>query len=630
MCGITGFINDTTVSNTERMEGITSAMVQSLSHRGPDSSGVWVNATDGIALGHSRLSILDISQAGHQPMISQSGQYVMTYNGEIYNYKSLSKRLRNEGIEFKGNSDTEVLLEAIASWGLIPTLHSINGMFALAIWDRQSKQLFLVRDRIGKKPLYYGWQGGNFYFASETRAIRQHPDFHSKIDENALTSFFRYSYIPNPQCIYKDIQKLPQGSYAVIDTQKKNVAVNNYWCINQGHSDSKKNRLSDSETIAEADELIQSSVSKRLMGDVSVGAFLSGGVDSSLVVAHMQKASTCPVKTFTIGFQEEKFNEANEAKAIAQHLGTQHSEYYVSSKELLESIPDLVKTFDEPFGDISQLPSFIVCKLARREVTVCLSGDGGDELFCGYDRYYSAVKKWDRLSKSPDPFRQAASIILKQIGHLHQSNDAWQRLTRLLQAKSSFDIFKLRSERLAIANMILRKEYRISMIEDEKINEEKTECDPMELMMRHDIRNWLVDDILVKMDRSSMANSLEVRNPLLDYLFVEYALSLPLKYKYRDGVSKWLLKQCLQQYVPENLTSKTKKGFSIPISDWLRGPLRDWAEDLLSSSTISEFGYLEEKTIKNIWKSFINGNNRYRNTIWNIIVFHSWMKNNEI
>ena len=630
MCGITGYLEVGAASNQDELESVTRQMVGALAHRGPDSSGVWASAPEGVALGHARLSILDLSSAGHQPMVSQCGRYVITYNGEIYNFHALSRRLINEGVQFQGNSDTEVLLEAISRWGLERTLEAANGMFAFAVWDQQRKQLFLARDRLGKKPLYYGWQHGIFYFTSELRALRRHPRFNCEIDRDALAEYFRYAYIPCPQSIYQDIPKLPQGNFLTVDPTSRASRMTNYWSISDIDCQADATKFpADHEIVASCNDLIRQSVQSRLVSDVPLGAFLSGGIDSSLVVAHMQAVSQRPARTFTIGFHEEKFNEAPQAKAIAQHLGTEHTEYYVSADELTQYIPDLALSYDEPFADISQLPSFVVCKLAKQHVTVCLSGDGGDELFCGYNRYQSAVQKWKNLAKWPQSLRSAASNIMTPLRPLRAKDDSFNRLANLLACRSAMDVFRLRQQRLVIGEDLVQGSSQRGTRIDESDNYTADPLPPLEQMMRHDIRNWLADDILVKMDRASMANSLEIRNPLLDYQFVSYALALPLHYKQRAGYSKWLLKQCLKCYAPEELTKGEKRGFSVPISQWLKGPLRDWAEALLDPVKIADAGFLDTEMTQSLWQSFLKGQNRYRNVIWSIIMFQAWLDQNK-
>ncbi|NBB80849.1 MAG: asparagine synthase (glutamine-hydrolyzing) [Verrucomicrobia bacterium] len=626
MCGIAGYTIARPSGSADEMQGVMQRMVASLSHRGPDGSGTWVSAPDGVALGHARLSILDLSQAGHQPMVSQCGRYVISYNGEIYNFPELSRQLNDEGVHFLGNSDTEVLLEAISHWGLERALAAANGMFAFAVWDKQSRQLMLARDRLGKKPLYYGWQHGNFFFSSELRALRQHPDFKGEIDRNALASFFRYAYIPCPDTIYHGIHKLPQGNYLTIDPATHSIRMKSYWSIDNIECTTDVSGFPDDrEIVTSCNDLIRQSVKSRLVSDVPLGAFLSGGIDSSLVVAHMQAVSQEPARTFTIGFHEEKYNEAPRAKAIAAHLGTQHTEYYVSANELIEYIPDLALTYDEPFADISQLPSYVVCKLARQEVTVCLSGDGGDELFCGYNRYQSAVDKWDRLARWPQSLRSAAAQLLAPLRPLRARNDGYHRFNQLLRCRSAMDLFRLREQRLVIAETLVLGAGNTGTTNNSAGFCPDSPLSALEQMMRHDVRNWLPDDILVKMDRASMASSLEVRNPLLDYKFVGYALQLPLGYKLRGGSAKWLLKECLKRYVPEELTKGEKRGFSVPISQWLKGPLREWAEALLDTNKIAKEGYLNPAMTRSLWKSFHNGQNRYRNIVWSIIMFQEWL-----
>jgi asparagine synthase (glutamine-hydrolysing) len=626
MCGITGFIMAQNSHTDPQLRTITQTMLSRLSHRGPDSSGIWTNEAEGVALGHTRLSILDLSPAGHQPMISKDGRLIITFNGEIYNYLEIALELESTGASFEGHSDTEVLLQAIASWGIRRTLEKANGMFAFAVWDNHKKELTLARDRFGKKPLYYGWQGSTFFFSSELRALKTHPCFKATINRDALACYFRYSYIPSPYCIYKDIRKLEQGSYVTINPKKRQMPTSEFWSLKEvaeKHSN-QLTGITEAEAIQLTNQKIRESVQLRLISDVPVGAFLSGGIDSSLVVSHMQALSSRPAKTFTIGFNEKKYDEAPAAKAIAQHLGTEHTECYIGTNELQDYIPTLSTVYDEPFSDISQLPSYLVCKLAREQVTVALSGDGGDEFFCGYDRYTLALKKWSKLQSMPKHLRKSIAMIMTIASRMAKNSDQISRNARLFYADSAVDVFNLRNERLENATNLVIGSKRIETQHQAKAALAALPTE-IEQMMQLDISTWLSDDILVKMDRASMANSLEVRNPLLDYNFATHALSLPLHIKSQNGTSKWLLKQCLKEYIPNNLTDGPKRGFSVPISQWLRGPLRDWAEDLLSESRLKHDGYINPNAAKWLWLNFLKGNNRYRSAIWSLIMFQAWL-----
>jgi len=627
MCGIVGFINVQKKWGKDQLDQHIQRMTQTLAHRGPDSSGIWTDPDSGIALGHARLAILDLSPKGHQPMQSQNGKYIITYNGEIYNYKELTKELQQFGAHFYGSSDTEVLLEAITQWGVVNTLKKCNGMFSFALWSKEERKLIIARDRMGKKPLYYGWSKKSFIFSSELQALRAFPDFYPEINRDALAAYFRHSYIPTPYSIYTGINKLEAGCIAIITPEKKRTEIQPYWSLQATaqHGISHPLDISEKEAIDLLDDQIKKSVELRLVSDVPLGAFLSGGIDSSTVVAQMHRLIGNKTKTFTIGYEEKRFNEAPFARAIAKYLGTEHTELQVKADDVLNTIPTLANVYDEPFADVSQLPTYIVCKLARQTVTVSLSGDGGDELFCGYDRYFSALKKWDRIASIPFGLRKCGSDLLHPASKLFPENDWLSRSAALLKCQNATNLFLLRSERMHNAETLVCDSQRLPPSKHQ-LSAGEISKNPLEQMMFIDTAGWLMDDILVKMDRASMANSLEVRNPLLDPDFIALAFSIPLQLKTKDSQRKYILKQSLLRHLPKELIERPKRGFAVPISDWLRGPLKDWAEHLIQIS--SDQDMLNHKTVKWLWNQFQKGNNRYRMAIWSILMFLAWEEQN--
>jgi asparagine synthase (glutamine-hydrolysing) len=650
MCGISGFYS----KSLSTFNNVILKMNLAISHRGPNSSGTWNDKNSGIILGHQRLSIIDLSEAGNQPMQSNSGRFVLTYNGEIYNHLEIRHELKknNFNSKWQGNSDTETLLQAIDYWGLEITLQKIEGMFAFGLWDKKTHCLTLVRDRIGEKPLYFGWQGKGdnkvFIFGSELKALKAHPEFKGEIRRDSIALQLRHNYIPAPYSIYKDIFKLPPGHYLELkESDLKNSSLPNsrtYWSLIETAIYGKNNQLTNSEENIQKDleELLQSSVKKQMISDVPLGAFLSGGVDSSVLVALMQSQSNLPVKTFTIGFNEEDYNEANHAKKIAKHLGTNHTELHVSSKRAMEVIPKIPLIYDEPFSDSSQIPTFLVAQLASKQVKVALTGDAGDELFCGYNRYLMSKKFWNIISLIPSPCRKILSSGLKIL-----SSQNWQKISNFLPSSSRYHNFgdkiykgvdALKAKTLSDLYYILSSHWQnpteivFSTKEPATIFNELIprlkDLNNQEKMMALDFVTYLPDDILVKVDRASMACSLETRIPFLDHKLIEYVWKIPHFLKYRDGQGKWILRQILKKYVPKNLTERPKMGFGVPIDTWLRGPLRDWAENLLDEKRLNEEGYFNTKLIRDKWTEHLSGKRNWQHHLWDILMSQAWIDAN--
>jgi asparagine synthase (glutamine-hydrolysing) len=647
MCGISGFYSKSSFKSNE----IIKKMNLAIHHRGPDDTGIWQDDNAGIFFGHQRLSIIDLSKAGHQPMISNSGRFILTYNGEIYNHLKIRKELEkiNSNIIWRGNSDTETILEAIDFWGIELTLRKTEGMFAFGLWDQKTRSLTLARDRIGEKPLYFGWQGkgGNkvFLFGSELKALKAHPEFRAEIRRDSIALQLRHNCIPAPYSIYKDIFKLLPGHYLELkESDLKNSLLPNsqtYWSLIETAIYGNNNQLTNSENNIQKDleELLQSSVKKQMISDVPLGAFLSGGVDSSVLVALMQSQSNLPVKTFTIGFSEEDYNEADHAKKIAKHLGTNHTELYVSSKRAMEVIPKIPLIYDEPFSDSSQIPTFLVAQLASKQVKVALSGDAGDELFCGYNRYLMSKKLWNIASLIPLSCRKILSSGLKIL-----SSQNWQRISKVLPSSSQYHnigdkIYKgvdaLKAKTLSDLHYILSSHWQnpteivfntkqSATIFNEFIPMLK-DLNDQEQMMALDFVTYLPDDILVKVDRASMASSLETRIPFLDHKLIEYVWKIPHSLKYRNGKGKWILRQILNKYVPKNLTERPKMGFAVPIDTWLRGPLRDWAENLLNEKRLSVEGYFNPKLIRDKWTEHLSGKRNWQYHLWDVLMFQAWI-----
>ena len=626
------------------MREIVSRMTLSLTHRGPDASGIWVNANSGIALGHRRLSIQDLSAAGAQPMTSADDRYVLIYNGEIYNFQKLSRELQSLGHRFRGNSDTEVLLTSVMQWGVDGALQRFQGMFALAIWDKLERTLVLARDRVGKKPVYYGKCADTLIFGSELKALRAHPNFDNSIDRNALALFLQHSWVPAPRSIYRKIHKLPAGHWLQIDASGKQKLTCYWSAADRAITGERKPFDGTLEEATDAlDELLQDAVGSRMIADVSLGSLLSGGYDSTTVTALMQHLSDTPVQTFNIGFSDSRYDESSYARSISQHLGTDHYEHVVSAQEALDLVPRLPTIYDEPFADASQIPTHIVSQLARTKVTVALSGDGGDELFAGYGRYPRAFRDMARWARVPASLRPHTARLLtgcQQVGwkllqptETASSMPAWRRIpsnldknTAALLAENELELFIRQRARIDNGADLVYGALQSGLTLNNLAEAAKLE-NPMQGMMLVDLCNYMVDDILVKVDRASMAVSLEARAPFLDNRVVEFAWSLPLNMRYGEDGGKLILRQLLKRYVPGKLTDRPKKGFGVPVADWLRTPLRDWAEELLEPGRMEQDGLLKTKAIQQIWKQHLCGWKDHSDLLWSTLMFQAWLRN---
>ncbi|MBS1808854.1 MAG: asparagine synthase (glutamine-hydrolyzing) [Acidobacteria bacterium] len=648
MCGIAGFFNRSQSTKQDDYALIAERMATALIHRGPDDSGIWLDTAQGIGLSQRRLSIVDLSPEGHQPMFSADGRYVVVFNGEIYNFRELRAELESLGHRFRGHSDTEVLLAAVCEWGLEAALKRFVGMYAFALWDRQQATLHLVRDRIGEKPLYYGWVGDVFLFGSELKALRAHPAWRGEIDRQALVLFMRHSYIPTPYSIYKNIFKLVPGTFLSLSAANPVGKVTTYWSAREAAETGLRDLFtgSEDEALQLLKEKLQTAIAGQMIADVPLGAFLSGGIDSSLVVALMQEQSETPVKTFTIGFHESGYNEAEFAKAVATHLGTEHTELYVTPTEVMEVIPRLPQLYDEPFADASQVPTFLVSELTRRKVTVSLSGDGGDELFGGYNRYFWGRNIWNKVGWMPREIRKMAAAGITTVSPA-MWDAAFQGLSPILPAtlKQRIPGDKLHklAEVLAVEhpeamyrNLVSSWKTPIDVVlnaqEPETILTDKQRWadlpDFVLRMMFLDLVTYLPDDILVKVDRAAMGVSLETRVPYLDHRVVEFAWRLPLSLKIRHGKGKWLLRQLLYKHVPPELIERPKAGFGIPIGDWLRGPLREWAEALLNSQRLQQEGFFDPLAIRLKWDEHQAGSRNWQYYLWPVLMFQSWLEEN--
>ena len=650
MCGIAGFIDTSSDQRGAPSEKIAMKMARVLSHRGPDSHGVWIDNASGIVFSHTRLSILDLSSAGHQPMHSSCGRYVITYNGEIYNFLELKKELEKLSVapRWKGHSDTEVLLAALSSWGLVGTLERLNGMFAFALWDRKEKVLTLARDRFGEKPLYFGFQKGIFLFGSELKALRAHPAWTAEIDRGALTLYMRYSYIPAPWSIYQGIQKVLPGHYVQIQKERVSDPLP-YWTLSNTVENALQQPFEGNETdaVIALDSLLRDAIDIRMRADVPVGVFLSGGIDSSTVTALLQSQSSNKIRTFSIGMKDTGYNEALHAKEVAKHLGTEHTELYVSPNDALEVIPLLPKIYDEPFADSSQIPTYLVSKMTREYVTVALSGDGGDELFGGYTRHFKSEGLWKALHSAPlwgrkiikqgvegvPPawWNHLPSFIKSRIpGELTVggAGDRLHKLAMVLDVSSREELYnRLLSTWQEPEELVLNGSQPKSILSNLN-NCPRTESF-IERMMYFDSMSYLPEDILVKVDRASMSVSLESRIPLLDHRVAEFAWRLPLDMKVNNGLGKWILRQVLYRYVPSELIERPKQGFGIPINSWLRGPLRDWAEALLDAKALKEQGFLDGDVVRKCWQEHLAGKRSWQHQLWAVLMFQAWFESNE-
>lgn len=650
MCGLTGFWETAARRNEDALCRTVQGMAETLRHRGPDDGGEWADAQAGIALGFRRLAIVDLSPAGHQPMASASERYVIAFNGEVYNFGALRQELagQNAAPAFRGRSDTEVMLAAIEAWGLEAAVKRFVGMFAFALWDRQERVLHLVRDRLGIKPLYYGWAGGALLFGSELKALRAHPAFHPEVDRDVLTLLLRHSCIPSPYSIYKGVRKLPPGTILTLRGPGAAEPVP-YWSVRDAAAAGLADPFcgSEAEAVDGLDALLREAVGMRMVADVPLGAFLSGGVDSSAVVALMQAQSSRPVQTFSIGFREAGFDEAPFAREVAGHLGTDHTELYVSPEDAQAVIPALSDVYDEPFADSSQIPTFLVSQLARRHVTVSLSGDGGDELFAGYNRYFAGRSLWNRVGWMPHALRRAAARALTAAPPRTLDALAGQLNPVLPRSLRHGGI----SSKIAKTADLLRADCPDAMYETlvshwtdpasvvlgaggeppTALTGEHRWTGPSDFtqrMMYLDLMSYLPDDILTKVDRASMAVGLEARVPLLDHRVVEWAWRLPLSLSLRGGQGKWLLRQVLYRYVPREMIERPKMGFGAPIDAWLRGPLRPWAEALLDERRLRDEGFFDPAPIRARWAEHLSGRRNWQHHLWDVLMFQAWHEKN--
>ena len=653
MCGFTGIIKQNHLLSDDEFTAMLTNMSARIKHRGPDDSGVWSDVVAGIGFAHRRLAVLDLSEAGKQPMVSISGRFIMVYNGEVYNFQELRKILENEGFYiWRGYSDTEVILAAIEYWGVRKTLDKLIGMFAFALWDRKDRNLYLARDRMGEKPLYYGYNNNTLFFGSDLASFAKSSFWSPELNHNALGLFLKYGYIPAPLSIYKNMYKLPPGTYIRLGLNKLNDSRSNlpeptpYWSFTDTIEHGRNHPFSgnSNEVLEELERLLDQSVNMQKIADVPLGTFLSGGIDSSLVTAVLQNNSTQPVKTFSIGFKEKEYNEAHHAKKIASHLHTDHTELYVTAENVMSVIPDLPAIYSEPFADVSQLPTVLVSRLARQQVTVCLSGDGGDELFYGYSRYIKDPARWQQISHIPHLARKVISSIIEKTPHsIFDALLLWGKLYRnpdMKQGSLTSSVKKLGKE-MTLNNFgqlydfrmsgwwepeTIVRHYRSSSLFANCHNTKKNST----LMTILDTLMYLPDDILVKVDRAAMSASLETRVPLLDHRLVEFSTHLPLSIKLKDVQQKWPLKQILYKYIPQEFFDRPKMGFGVPVGAWLRGPLREWAEDLLNEKRLQRNSSLVPEPIRKIWADHLAGTHNRQTALWNVLMFLAWQKHYKI
>ena len=647
MCGVVGFFQPGVPPPEDATQHLL-RMTDQLARRGPDGAGVWVDAVAGVALGHRRLAIIDLSDAGHQPMLSADGQQVLAFNGEIYNHEALRAELRLQGhsVAWRGHSDTETLLAGFETWGIEATLVRCQGMFAFAVWNKSSRTLTLGRDRMGEKPLYYGWQGNTFLFGSELKALKVHPAFNASINRDAVISLMRHNAIPAPHSIYQGVFKLLPGTVLTVSDANRNSEPVAYWNASAVVANGIAHPFNGSPQDAanQLEVLLRSAIGQQMVSDVPLGAFLSGGVDSSAVVALMQAQSSLPVRTFTIGFHEQGYDEADHARAVARHLGTDHTELYVSAQQAMDVIPKLPTMYCEPFSDSSQIPTFLVSKLARKQVTVSLSGDGGDELFGGYSRYQLGDQLWRRLSYLPPALRSWVSqyllsvpvsrwnAVLKRVSPLLPSGlrsgspgDRLHKGASVMALRSSSELYAALVSHWDPAEQLVIDASEPPTVLTDTSRQPQTD-NAIHQMMAIDLVSYLPDDILTKVDRAAMFVSLETRVPLLDHRIVEFAWSLPLSYKIRNGIGKWPLREVLHKYVPRGLIDRPKMGFGVPIDSWLRGPLRPWAEELLDEARLKREGFFNPVPIRRKWAEHLSGQRNWQYHLWDVLMFQAWLE----
>lgn len=637
MCGIAGVIDTTRSTTADVLAATVTAMADSLRHRGPDGSGLWVDAEDGVALGHRRLAVLDLSDLAAQPMVSPCGRWVLTYNGELYNYADLSRQLEAKGHQFKGHGDTEVLAAALTEWGVRGAVERANAMFAFAAWDRHDRRLYLARDRAGEKPLYYTSCGDRFLFASELHGLRAHPDFQPRIDPDALAQYFRHKYVPAPASIYEGVYKLPAAS--ILSTNLEGTGrpeVSPYWSVAdamvRGATDPLT--LGDDALVDTVDAALNEAVRLRMAADVPLGAFLSGGIDSSTVVAMMQRNSGYRVRTFTMGSPSADFDESTEAAAVARQLGTRHTSVQVTPGQAMAVVDRLPHVYDEPFGDSSQIPTLLVSEIARRDVTVSLSGDAGDELFAGYHRHQWIPRIWSRARKVPVPVRRAVAGGLRRV-----PAGQWKGLSRVVGDSPRLAANKATklAELLPLATAPAMYDSVTAHWPDADAlvlgdTDSHGTPDPWPALSLQsqltfaDFRGYLPDDILVKVDRASMSVGLEARVPFLDHHLVELAARIPDDRKVRDGQGKWVLRQVLDRYVPRALVERPKAGFGVPVGEWLRGPLRPWAEELLAPDRLAGEGWLDPALVARRWEEHQDGRRDRTYQLWDVLMFEAWLE----
>lgn len=645
MCGIVGFLDKNAGTSESTLKKTVEQMARAIAHRGPDASGVWADPRIGLALGHRRLSILDLSESGAQPFISGDQKHVLVFNGEIYNFLSIAEQLRQRGHSFRGGSDTEVVLAAFREWGCEAAVEKMLGMFAFAYFDGDSQCLWLGRDRLGEKPLYYGWQGGKFAFASELKSFRRISGWQRNVSRDSVEDFLRFGYVPGPESIYEGISKLVPGTLLrfPVSGGKNEAKAIRYWDLEKvAQQSTAKEPRGEAENLTRLEEILTQVVGEQTVADVPVGAFLSGGIDSSLIVALMQKNRSDRVKTFTIGFAQKEFDEAGYARQVAQALGTDHTEVYVDARDALRVIPKLPFIYDEPFADSSQIPTYLVAEMARSKVTVSLSGDGGDETFAGYNRHFLLDSVWGGINSLPRALKIALASSLSafplqwrnRLLDLVESMAPRGRLPGMLSSKVDKLIMCLQANDLrqlyldlvsqeSRSNMYLQRRGKPS---DWNEALPKFSGNPTYTMQLLDSLFYLPNDILTKVDRATMAVGLESRSPFLDPRVVEFAWTLPQEQRVRGHKGKWMLRQLLAKHIPQNLIDRPKSGFAIPINDWLKGPLRPWAEEMLHSASLKKHGYLRPKEVGDLWHSYLEGKTNSQYKLWSFLMLQAWLE----